>query len=193
MNVALLGGSFDPPHMGHLFASLYVLQATTIDEVWWVPCGEHPSGKNLTGYERRLGMCAQALHGMANIHISTVDQGHISYTAETVTRLQKLYPHFEFSWMLGSDIVKDLPDWHLWNELSKMLPFIVTIRSGYPCSYDSVQRVDLDLTEFNILPMEMPQISSSLIRERIRIGKSYTGLVPLLVYEYLMRHSRVYR
>jgi len=133
MRVALFGGSFDPPHIGHQLACLYVLETFPIDELWLVPVFRHAFDKRLTSYRHRLAMCELLAQSLSpRVRISQVEEelGGPSYTLHMVRRLREKHPGVEFSLVIGSDLLKERERWYGWRELSSMLPFLVLQRGG---------------------------------------------------------------
>ena len=118
---ALLGGSFDPPHVCHLLISMLVLQATEAEEVWWIPCSEHAFGKPLSPIEVRLELCELATRLVPAIQVSRAEVGLAgpSYTFDTLARLRREEPDRRFLWIAGSDLLPELPRWHRWAALAE--------------------------------------------------------------------------
>ncbi len=117
MKVALLGGSFNPPHVGHLLAAHYVRATQGVDEVWLMPAYQHPFGKALESFEHRVRMCEAMCRDTSGwlkaspVEREVSEQGGTGYTVETLTYLVEKHPRIAFSLILGSDILKDLPNW----------------------------------------------------------------------------------
>src|SRR5580704_9609700 len=114
MRIALIGGSFNPPHVGHLLSAHYVRATQNVDEVWLVPSFQHPFGKALVAFEHRVAMC-QTLSADTSgwLKTSTVEaeiQGDGS-TVETLGFLRRARPDDALLWVIGSDILPDLPHW----------------------------------------------------------------------------------
>src|SRR6185295_12282250 len=100
MRVAVFGGSFNPPHVAHQLAALYVLETQPVDELWLVPCFKHPFDKALESFEDRLEMCQRAAAALGpRVRVSACEQrlGGESRTLRTVTALIAENPGVEFS------------------------------------------------------------------------------------------------
>jgi nicotinate-nucleotide adenylyltransferase len=182
MRVALFGGSFNPPHVAHQMAALYVLETAPVDQLWFVPCFKHPFNKSLESFEDRFEMCrltAAALGTRAQV--SDIEQviGTESRTLRTVRRLQEDYRQHQFSWVIGSDLVDELDGWQGGDELRRTLPLLVVGRAGAGESQ----------AEAETAPVAMPAVSSTDIRQRLRDRKPIQGLVPRTVLDYIYRRG----
>ena len=134
MHVALLGGSFNPPHVGHLLAAHYVRATHAVDELWLMPAFLHPFGKALAAFEHRVVMCnllcADASGWMKTSEVEREVKSD-GRTADTVAFLKSRHPQMRFSLIIGSDILLDLPAWKEIERLKALAEFIVIHRAGY--------------------------------------------------------------
>lgn len=165
--VALLGGSFNPPHMGHLMAALYVRAAVGSDEVWLVPSFNHPFGKPLEAFDDRVAMCeAMALDVGPWLKVSRAESevGGEGRTIELLEWLLPRHPGVQFRWVIGSDILADLPKWKSWDRIETMVKVTVLHRAGYPSP--------------RALGPPMAEVSSTEIRKRLEAGEVPEDLVP---------------
>jgi nicotinate-nucleotide adenylyltransferase len=176
MRVAILGGSFNPPHMGHLLAAHYVWATEEVDEVWLMPSFQHPFRKALAPFEDRLAMCELLCRDTSGwMKTSRVEQelGGEGRTIDTVLCLKERYPQATFAWIVGSDLLGDLPKWKRSEELQQLIRFIVVHRAGFPSGAQGPALVE---------------VSSTDVRRRIGAGEAVGGLVPRSVLAYL--HQR---
>ena len=176
MRVALFGGSFNPPHVAHQLAALYVLETAPVDELWFVPAHEHAFGKPLVAFEDRLAMCelaAAALGPRARVSDAERAIGGRSLTLRTVRRLSELHPEHAFSLVIGSDLLAEVASWYGGDELRRTVPFIVVGRPGAPPEADAAPAITL------------PDVSSTAVRATLAAGKSPDGLVPRAVLDYI--------
>src|SRR5688572_30026348 len=135
MNVALLGGSFNPPHIGHLLAAVYVHASAEVDEVWLMPAFRHPFGKPLVEFDHRVRMCERlALHAGAWLRVTEVEREVDAggRTVDTLEHLIRKRPNDAFTLVLGSDLIRDLPQWKDVERLRELAPFLVLHRAGEP-------------------------------------------------------------
>lgn len=188
MKVGIMGGTFDPLHIGHMMAAETARESYGLDEVWFMP-SHIPPHKHEAGAsgEERLFMVQEAVknHPSFGILDWEIVRGGVSYTLETVTGLQEEYPQHEFFFIVGADMVQYLPKWQGIEELVKRLVFIGVGRPGTP--------LDLGLLPGfiagRVLLADMPlvDISSTMLRARAAEGKSIRYMVPDAVYDYVQR------
>jgi nicotinate-nucleotide adenylyltransferase len=135
MKIALLGGSFNPPHAGHRDAALYVHDVLGDEQVWLMPSFHHPFGKSMVGFEHRVRMC-ELLAKQAGpwLKVSQVekDVGGDGRTIDTLRYLLPKHAGDRFRLVLGSDIVGDLPKWKAWDEIQKRVEVTILNRAGFP-------------------------------------------------------------
>ncbi|SEP91222.1 nicotinate-nucleotide adenylyltransferase [Piscibacillus halophilus] len=168
--IGLFGGTFDPPHIGHLKLAKSVLQTLELDEIWFIPTYEPPHKSDaIAKPEQRLDMLNLMLEEEPNFKISTIEyeiKGK-SYTYETVKHLRKQYPQTFFYFIIGGDMIEDLPKWYNIEELKRMVQFVGVNRKGYSeYNYRDVLMVNME---------EVP-VSSTAIREDLKNRKEPQGL-----------------
>lgn len=132
MTVAIFGGSFDPPHVGHVLAVHYVLSVGWADSVIVVPVYEHAFQKRSEKFEHRLALCQAAFAQISRVAVSPVERDlpAPSYTLQTVQALAEAFPGAEFRLLVGADLLADVPRWHRAEELKKLAPLLVLGRAG---------------------------------------------------------------
>jgi len=192
--VAVYGGSFNPPHMGHVLGVVYALATAPIDEVLVVPVFRHPFAKHLAPYAERLTLCRLALGWLPRVTISTVEEelGGDSLTLRTLEHLSATRPEASLRLLVGSDVLADVPKWHRWDRICTLAPPLVMGRAGAPpaaaAAVDWVGGKDLPPE----LPM-LPQVSSTEIRAALAEGRldAVRGLVPASVLEHILA-ARLY-
>ena len=180
MEVALLGGSFNPPHVGHLLAAHYVRATEPVDEVWLMPSYQHPFRKALAPFEDRVAMCEFLCADTAGwLKVSRVEQtlGGEGRTVDTLDHLTTLHPDWRFTLVIGSDILRDLPHWKDFERIHQLARVLVLYRAGYPAT----EAVGPPLAE----------VSSTEVRERLGRGELPWELVPRRVLAYA-RDRRLY-
>ena len=182
MRIGLLGGTFDPPHYGHLLVASEVLEQCNLDEVWFVPnrLPPHKKGMPVTKKEHRLEMVRLAIEGNPSFRLSTIElerEGQ-SYTYDTIRQLTVTYRNDRFFFIIGADMINDLPNWHHIDKLVQMTTFIGINRPGY--SVESPYRA-------HIQTIDMPpfDVSSSFLRERFKLGKNTRYYLPERVRNYI--------
>ena len=177
MRVAIFGGSFNPPHLAHQMAALYVLETAPVDELWMVPAFQHPFGKALAPFAHRLAMCELAAAALGpRVKVSAVerDLGLESRTLRTVRRLEHDFPGHAFSLVIGADLLPELPSWHESAELRRSVPLVVVGRAGF---------------ESGDGRLALPRVSSSDVRAALAAGRSVEGLVSRSIIDYIASHG----
>ncbi len=190
MRIVILGGSFDPPHNGHLILAREVVKQLSIEQVWLIPCFAHAFEKKLTRAEHRLAMIK--LLETENIKVSDyeIQKGGISYSIETITELAKAFPNHSFSWVIGSDQVKDFPKWEGWREIISTFGLVIVARGKEENIENKTKEVLRTLSNIRFLyATNIPDISSTVIREKIKNNESISNLVPKSVKEYIIKHQ----
>ncbi|AWV32474.1 nicotinate (nicotinamide) nucleotide adenylyltransferase [Paenibacillus odorifer] len=188
MKVGIMGGTFDPLHIGHMMAAEAARDTYGLQEVWFMP-SHIPPHKHEAGVsgEDRLAMVQEAVKN--HEAFCTLDwevvRGGVSYTYETIRRLQEEYPHFDLYFIIGADMVQYLPKWNEIEELVQRLTFIGVGRPGTPLDLDALP----DFIAKKVLLADMPlvDISSTMLRERAAAGKSIRYMVPEAVFDYVQR------
>ena len=187
MNIAILGGRFDPPHWGHYWIAQQVLErGPQIDKIWLMPAYKHPWKECLVEACDRLTM-VKFLEGKG-IEVSSIEieRAGTSYTIETIKFLKNDYQEHHFYWIVGSDAISDFFRWRQAQKLSQLIPFLVFPRSGYP-----IKILPFGMKKINgDSPIET-NLSSTHIRDRIQKGLSIRGLVPEEVEKYI-KEKRLY-
>lgn len=180
--IALLGGSFNPPHVGHVMAAWWALATQGVDEAWLLPSFLHPFGKPLAPWEDRVRMCELAVEGIRGLRVCTAEaemQGDplLGRTVRTLEHLIEKYPGARFSLVVGADILAETGRWHRFDRVKELARLIVVGRQGFGPAPG--------------VP-SLPEVSSSGIREAIARGDDVTGLVPRTVLQFL-RERGLYR
>lgn len=180
--VALYGGSFNPPHVGHVLAVAYVLSIGAVDRVLVVPVFEHSLGKQLVPFEHRIEMARLAFGWLPRVEVSALerDLGAPSRTLKTILALQASHPDWELRLMVGSDILAEIHQWHAFAEIERRAPLLVLGRAGFE-SAGAPESL-------------LPRISSSEVRElfsRAAAGDdaALRACIPSAVLEYAERHA----
>ncbi|HEX9399648.1 MAG TPA: nicotinate (nicotinamide) nucleotide adenylyltransferase [Anaeromyxobacter sp.] len=173
--VAILGGSFNPPHVAHLMVAWWTLATQDVREVWLLPSFRHPFGKDLAPFDDRVRMCelaARATRGVAvcGAERELADDPHVGKTARTLEHLVAKHPDHDFALVVGADVLPDTPKWYRWDQVQALARLIVVGREGFPPVPGSPS---------------FPAISSTEIRARIARGEDVSGLLPSKVREYV--------
>jgi nicotinate-nucleotide adenylyltransferase len=174
-DVAILGGSFNPPHVAHLMAAYWALATQGVSEVWLLPAYRHPFGKVLAPFEDRVRMCELAVAPLRGVHVCSAerdlaDDPLVGKTARTLEHLQAKHPTHRFALIVGTDILPETGQWYRWDRVKELARVLVVGRQGY---------------EGPAAGPALPAISSTLVRERIARGEDVSALVPGRVLAYV--------
>mgnify|MGYP005850694131 CR=1 FL=1 len=200
MRIGLFGGTFDPPHLGHLILAERCRDEAELDAVWFLPAFQppHKFDDPITRFEQRCEMVTLAITGQPAFRVEPLEKSlpTPSYTAETLAELRRLHPNEEFHLILGGDSVADLPKWYHPERILDAAGLIGVPRPGVePWSRqrlaEALQR-PVERIRLQWIPCPLIEIASRTIRERVSRGQSIRYLVPRAVEEYI-RERRLYR
>jgi nicotinate-nucleotide adenylyltransferase len=197
--IGILGGTFDPPHVGHLILAQYTMEALPLDHILFVPAGDHPfkGDHTRTETQHRVAMIELAIGGNDGFSLSEVDLNRPGphYSADTVQLLQNQYPDAQLYFVMGGDNLRALPTWTRARELYECCRLAVMKRSDElisPEMHEAVLPGLKDKVDIVDAPMLGIWLSSTHVIERLREGKSVRYLVPDNVLDYI-RQNRLYR
>ncbi|MFD1412890.1 nicotinate-nucleotide adenylyltransferase [Oceanobacillus jeddahense] len=183
--IGILGGTFNPPHIGHLWIAEEVRVRKQLDEIWFIPTRTPPHKKtSVLDASHRLGMLKLAVKGNPYFQVNALEleRDGKSYTYDTIKELTMNYPEVDFSFIIGGDMVEYLPKWYLVEELMEMVHFIGVTRPGY--TLETPYPVD----RLEIHPLD---ISSTFIRNRLKEGELVRYLLPDDVMNYI-KENQIY-
>jgi nicotinate-nucleotide adenylyltransferase len=181
MKIALLGGSFNPPHIGHMLIARQVLDFGGVDEVWFLPNWGQSFEKPVAKAEDRLAM-TQCLH-MPKTKVSTIEIDN-KLNGQTITLLPFLPPGNSYTFVIGSDQLPVFHLWGKWKELLEKIPFLIFPRYGFP-----TEPVYPNMTVLHHDQLIVSNISSTKIRARVSLGLDIKEFVPQGVGEYITKHK----
>src|SRR5262249_49274547 len=163
--------SFNPPHVAHQMACLYVLETQPVDHLVCLPAFKHPFEKALAPFGDRVEMCRLLVAPLGErASVSTLEREvGDGRTLVVVEALRAREPAAALRFVIGADILRERDKWYRWADLERLAPPIVLGRRGFP-GPDGV---------------ELPEISSTEIRARLTRGASVDGLVPRTILQYL--------
>lgn len=193
MQIGLLGGTFDPVHIGHLIGAQAAADQIGLDQVLFVPAANppHKSTIPISEAEHRVAMLKLAVadNDRFGIHLDEVERGGASYTIDTIRRFrQTLAPQDELFFILGADNLAEFTTWKDWGSICRESRLISLKREGFSAADYSIPE---PLQQVEILWVDMPLIgiSATDIRSRIAAGASIGYWVPQAVAEYIESHS----
>ena len=195
--IGLLGGTFDPPHLGHSIMALDALEAAELDQVMFLPAAVPPHKRDrvLTEAGDRLAMLNLAVAGQAGFLVSDLEfqRGGVSYTIDTIRQLREMHPEVTWDWIIGADT---LPELHTWKEIDQLLD-LCELLTVYRPGVDSTTREPSSLRLSSSSAEKATRhwiqghgigISSTDIRARVRKGLPIDSLVNPAVAAYIEEH-----
>lgn len=187
--IGLFFGSFNPVHIGHMIIAEHMATMTELDQIWMVisPHNPHKKKSTLARDHDRLHLVHLAIGDNTHLRASDIEFNlpQPSYTVDTLAYLKEKFPEYAFSLIMGGDNLATLHKWKNYEQLLEN-PIYVYQRPGYELGGLK------DHPNVCIEPAPLLQISASLIRARIKEGKSVRYLLPESVYDYLDKSS-IYR
>lgn len=132
MRIGLLGGSFNPPHEGHLYASEVALKRLGLDYVWWLVTPQNPL-KPALGLAPLHDRMADARVLARHPRVIVMDIEHTlgtRYSVDTLRAIKRRFPQVDFVWLMGSDSLRGFCHWRRWPEIVKQVPIAVVLRPG---------------------------------------------------------------
>jgi nicotinate-nucleotide adenylyltransferase len=181
--IALFGGSFDPPHVGHLLAAAYVLATEAVDELWLVPVVAHPFGKQFQGsYAFRVALCEKMAQLLPNARVSRAEEeSGQPRTVDLLEYLKKKHPGTRWALVLGTDLNAELSQWKNFDRIRELARIITVHRAGH-----------LPEARGPRPEATLPEVSSTQIRALLQQGGDVSRLVPRIVLDAI-RAAGAYR
>ncbi len=198
MRLGVFGGTFDPVHYAHLLMAEQCREQRELDRVIFVPAAvpPHKSGHLLTPGLVRIEMLRLAISGHDKFAISTleVDRGGVNYTVDTLRSLRETHPEADWFFLLGADMLHDLPNWREAAKVCELATIVAVRRAGalqpdFACLANLVSPERIE--HFRQQAVEMPamELSSTEIRRRVRAGLSIRYMTPRAVEKYIETHG----
>ncbi len=194
-SIAILGGSFNPVHYGHLKMAEAAMESSHFSKVLFIPTGTpyHKEQKSLLPFSDRLKLLELAIENCPDFDFSPIEgerEGN-SYTFDTVRELLRQNPTESYSLLIGTDQFLTLRSWHKIKELGQLVDFYVANRNG-EMEFSTFQKEREDLEKelslhCKLFPMPAIDLSSTEIRNLMKEGKSIHGMLPKSVEEYILK------
>ncbi len=195
--IGLLGGTFDPPHNGHIILAENALKQMNLDTVILLvsPDPPHKQDKQITAFSHRYNMSGLAAEGKDGILVSDYET-HLpvpSYTAQTLEHLKDQYPNDVFYFIIGEDSLDNIEKWYHPEKVMKLTELIVAVREENFENRTIEDQINYLKTKYgaviHLLKSDYVNISSTGIRSNIINGKNIKGLVPEKVEEYIWKEK----
>lgn len=197
MKIGIMGGTFDPIHIGHLLLGEFAFEQFNLDEIWFLPNGNPPhkdTEEMDTFLEHRVAMVKEAIHGAPHFKLSLHEakEGVHSYTYKTMLEFHEMYPGNEFYFILGADSLFSIEQWRYFKEIFPTCTILAAMR-------DDKDALDMENqiaylkekygADIELLRAPLLEISSTTIRERAAKGLTVHYMVPDAVADYIKRHQ----
>jgi nicotinate-nucleotide adenylyltransferase len=197
MKLGIFGGTFDPVHYGHLMLAECCRAERGLDAVWFLPAAvpPHKQERQLTPAPQRIEMLKLAIAGHEAFSVCTyeTDRGGVNYTVDTLSRIREEDPGRELFFLMGEDMLLDLPRWREPARICELVVPVVVHRAGMvPLDFSCLSSVTTPkrIEDIRRHQVEMPEIgiSASEIRRRVAAGKSIRYLTPRAVEKFIEAH-----
>jgi nicotinate-nucleotide adenylyltransferase len=190
MRIGIFGGSFDPPHVGHLLAAQDAYEALSLDRMLVIPAGQQPLKRGMrTSAEDRLAMARLTFRGVAGFEVDPIEieRGGLSYMVDTVESLRQRWPSAELHLLVGEDSAATFSHWKEPARLHSMARVVVLRREVASANAvpSPVPAYPLASPEQQLATRRV-DVSSTEIRARVREGRSLRGFVTDAVAEYIV-------
>ncbi|HYG75797.1 MAG TPA: nicotinate (nicotinamide) nucleotide adenylyltransferase [Planctomycetota bacterium] len=194
----VMGGSFDPVHVGHLSIAQQIFNGLKLEQVVLLPAATPPhkqEGRAMTPAAERLHMCELAVHNMHGLSVSDfeIKRGGVSYTVETARQIRQAYgPEAQIYFVIGSDSLADLPQWYEIKELVTLIDFAIAERRETPIKESLWLNLRTALgaeaeakLRKGVVEVQRVDVSSTLIRQLLAAGEKVPGYLRRDVEEYI--------
>ena len=192
--IGLFGGTFDPPHLGHLILASEAYSQLELDRLLWIltPEPPHKQDQSITSIAHRLEMVKLAIEGNPIFELSRIelDRPGPHYTLDTIELIAKQYPNSDITPIIGGDSLRDLPKWKRPKELLQACHWVGVMHR--PGEQEDLKALENDLpgisSKVHYVDATLLEIASREIRNRIANGKQFRYYLPPAVYEYIRKH-----
>jgi nicotinate-nucleotide adenylyltransferase len=198
MRLGLLGGTFDPVHYGHLLLAECAREQCRLDQVWFLPAAipPHKQDREPTPAAARIEMLQLAVGGHEALAVSRyeADRGGINYTVDTLAHFHRELPEAELFFLMGADMLHDLPHWRDATRVCQLAVPVVVRRPGADeLDFDCLRAIagpeQIEAIRRHVVEMPEVGISSTEIRRRVAAGLSIRYQTPRAVEEYIRAHG----
>lgn len=173
MKIGILGGSFNPPHQGHIHISKLALQKMQLNQIWWIPTRQNPLKKfdNFLSFDQRIEACQKLTKNHPKIAVKKIEN---FYSFDLVNLLKKRYKKYDFIWIMGADNLPNLHRWRRFKQLINAIEFAIFSRdnfiiknNNYPAIklYKKYRRNRKKLPKITLYNSPKINISSTQIRQ----------------------------
>ena len=203
--IGLLGGTFDPIHLGHLAVATQLVKRLDLAATELIPCHKPPHRDSQAASKHRLAMASLACQDLPKVNINPIEFNRTlpSYTVDTLTELRAQEPERPLCLIICSDAFASFNHWHRWQDILKLAHLVLVDRPGYPQPNEPWVKQLLKQHQVNdpqalhhnlagkilIQPLHALAVSATQIRQYCAENKDISHLVPAAVAEYIDKHS----
>lgn len=194
IKVGIMGGTFDPIHIGHLILAMEAINYKNLDEVWFIPTGNpnFKQDKNVTDKQKRFEMVKIATQDNKKFNVCDyeINKNGVTYSWETMKYLRENYD-YDFYFIMGEDSLMSVETWENAEDFLKNTKILACIRRQEEMSKLDVKIDDLKSNEYFVekIPTSFIDISSTKIREKVQTNQDFRYFVPNQVFEYIVRNK----
>ncbi|MEN3001275.1 MAG: nicotinate-nucleotide adenylyltransferase [Armatimonadota bacterium] len=191
--IGVLGGTFDPVHLGHLRLAEEAREAAALDQVLFIPAARSPFKPNRppTDASHRLAMLQRAIAGNPAFAVSNIElqRGGISYTIDTLRQLTEQLPDAQLFLIMGTDSLAEFPRWRDALHIVQLCQLLVGVRPGYEPDSILTALPEAIRAAVRLIPSVLLDIRASQLRAFVREGRTLRYLTPDSVIEYIQSHQ----
>ena len=197
MKIGIMGGTFDPIHIGHLLLGMFAYEDFGLDEIWFLPNGNPPHKQTKEGEEalqHRIEMVRLAIRDVPyfKLCLHEANEKDHSYTYKTMQELRELYPEHTFYFILGADSLFAIEEWRYFREIFPTCTILAAMRDDKDV-VDMLKQIDYlkenYQADISLLRAPLLEISSTTLRQRASLGKSVAYMVPQAVDANIRKHA----
>ena len=194
IKVGIMGGTFDPIHIGHLILAMEAINYKNLDEVWFIPTGNpnFKQDKNVTDKKKRFEMVKIATQDNKKFNVCDyeINKNGVTYSWETMKYLRENYD-YDFYFIMGEDSLMSVETWENAEDFLKNTKILACIRRQEEMSKLDIKIDDLKSKGYFVekIPTSFIDISSTKIREKVQSNQDFRYFVPNQVFEYIVRNK----
>lgn len=194
IKIGIMGGTFDPIHIGHLILAMEAINYKNLDEVWFIPTGNpnFKQDKNVTDKQKRFEMVKIVTQDNKKFNVCDyeINKNGVTYSWETMKYLRENYD-YDFYFIMGEDSLMSVETWENAEDFLKNTKILACIRRQEEMSKLDVKIDDLKSKGYFVekIPTSFIDISSTKIREKVQTNQDFRYFVPNQVFEYIVRNK----